>query len=393
MQFVSCSIAEETTQAILETSSTQYNANESFNVTLKLIPTTAIAGIELSLSYNAQLIHLDSVSQGTFFGEENVIFQPGEINNTSGDLNTFYCLALGQTFDDPGVVCILHFTAQQTDGYADLLFTKLIITDSNAEPLTSISSPPLILSIGDPEAPPTEPTTPPLTPPTNPSGNQVPIIPQAPLGPTLLLTENNYTYSIQADDDDNDELYYRFFWGDHSQSAWLGPYPPNTPVLSTHSYSKAGVYSISVLVNDTKNQSISAPLTVEVYESNTTQNTTQDPIISDSLFTYSPTQPKTNETISLSINPTTTIKTVLWDFGDQTTSSQLQAEHHYTSPGTYYITLTLEDSTNTTYLCQDSITITSEENKTAPSQQTPGFSIVLVVCSCLIALYIFSHKR
>lgn len=65
-------------------------------------------------------------------------------------------------------------------------------------------------------------------------------------------------------------------------------------------------------------------------------------------FTYSPTKPQTNETVtfdaSASYDPDGTVVNYTWDFGDRATSTGITATHSYAMEGSYTVTLQVTDN-------------------------------------------------
>jgi len=58
--------------------------------------------------------------------------------------------------------------------------------------------------------------------------------------------EIQYTYSTYSTAENN--LYYRFFWGDGSNSGWIGPYNSGQTATASHAYATVGTFSITVTV-------------------------------------------------------------------------------------------------------------------------------------------------
>lgn len=59
-----------------------------------------------------------------------------------------------------------------------------------------------------------------------------------------------HNFTAVAEDKNNDDLQYKFIWGDGTESQWSELVPSGTPVTMSHSYSKKGKYTIKVEVRD-----------------------------------------------------------------------------------------------------------------------------------------------
>ena len=80
--------------------------------------------------------------------------------------------------------------------------------------------------------------------------NQAPQTPDKPMGPTVGKPHVEMTFSTAAIDPDDDQLYYKWSWGDGSSSDWLGPFDSATTATASHSYSDVANYGLSVKVKD-----------------------------------------------------------------------------------------------------------------------------------------------
>jgi hypothetical protein len=77
-----------------------------------------------------------------------------------------------------------------------------------------------------------------------------PVKPDAPDGQAQGNTGTQYTFSASTTDDDNDELYYLFDWGDGSYSGWQGPKDSGELITASHTWSSDGNYEIRVKAKD-----------------------------------------------------------------------------------------------------------------------------------------------
>jgi len=79
-----------------------------------------------------------------------------------------------------------------------------------------------------------------------------PKTPNNPFGLNIGIRTRNMTFITSSIDIDDDDLYYKFKWGDKTYSAWLGPYKSDKKILATHSWEIPGQYSINVITKDSK---------------------------------------------------------------------------------------------------------------------------------------------
>jgi uncharacterized repeat protein (TIGR02543 family) len=82
-------------------------------------------------------------------------------------------------------------------------------------------------------------------------GNHPPRKPDKPTGETYGKIRNEYTYTSVTTDEDGNQIYYQFNWGDGSSSEWIGPFNSGTSTSASHSYIRKGNYAIQVRAKDT----------------------------------------------------------------------------------------------------------------------------------------------
>jgi hypothetical protein len=108
-------------------------------------------------------------------------------------------------------------------------------------------------------------TAPPSSGDETPSSNQPPVTPSAPSGTQQGKTAVSYTYWAKTTDPDGDSIAYTFDWGDGSTFTSIGKNSGMT-ISASHSWAKAGTYSVKVRGTDSKgNASDWSPmLTVQI---------------------------------------------------------------------------------------------------------------------------------
>jgi len=72
------------------------------------------------------------------------------------------------------------------------------------------------------------------------------------LGPIRVCKDESKTWTSLSEDPENDNIYYKYDWGDGQESDWLGSYASGVPCLTSHSYSISGgkTYIITVKAKD-----------------------------------------------------------------------------------------------------------------------------------------------
>jgi len=82
--------------------------------------------------------------------------------------------------------------------------------------------------------------------------NDPPIIPNKPSGPIDIKTGEIYSYITSTTDPNLDEIYYKWDWGDGSESDWLGPYSTGEAITTANSWDSPSEYSIKVKAKDSQ---------------------------------------------------------------------------------------------------------------------------------------------
>jgi hypothetical protein len=92
--------------------------------------------------------------------------------------------------------------------------------------------------------------------------------PTKPIGRKIGKTNRKYIFFTTTNDMDNNNISYKFNWGDGNYSEWIGPFYPNKIIFTNHTWFKNEKYTIKVISKDTNGMlSIwSDPLTINIPE-------------------------------------------------------------------------------------------------------------------------------
>ena len=112
----------------------------AFTVDVYVVPDTAIAGMQFSLSFDPSLLTANSVAEGNLLsqGGASTFFMAGTIDNVAGTI-TGVAGAItvpGQTVSSAGTFATISFTAKMAAGISALALSNVIVADINADPVT-----------------------------------------------------------------------------------------------------------------------------------------------------------------------------------------------------------------------------------------------------------------
>ena len=98
--------------------------------------------------------------------------------------------------------------------------------------------------------------------------NDPPKTPEQPSGPTNGAVGFEYTFSSNTTDPDNDQVFYKWDWGDGNFSEWLGPYFQGINITANHIWTAGGDYEIKVKAKDiySAESNWSEPFSIHIVE-------------------------------------------------------------------------------------------------------------------------------
>jgi hypothetical protein len=96
-----------------------------------------------------------------------------------------------------------------------------------------------------------------------------PSIPSKPDGETQIEENVDYTYTTTSTDNELNDIYYYFDWGDGTNTGWIGPYPTGEIINQSHSWSEENTYTVRVKAKDDNDHETqwSEPLRVTLQKS------------------------------------------------------------------------------------------------------------------------------
>ena len=80
--------------------------------------------------------------------------------------------------------------------------------------------------------------------------NQPPLIPTVPDGPDEGITGVSCSFTTCTTDPEEEDVFYRFDWGDGNIGDWLGPFPSGTIGTGAHAWVDAGVFEVRAQAKD-----------------------------------------------------------------------------------------------------------------------------------------------
>ncbi len=144
-----------------------------------------------------------------------------------------------------------------------------------------------------------------------------------------------------------------------SYSWTFGDGASGSGALASHTYTTSGSYTVTLTIKDSAGQTNSISHTVAV------SGAASIPV---AVFTFSPTSPTANQSVSfngsISTDTGATITSYSWNFGDGSSGSGASVSHSYSTAGTYTVTLTITDSTGQSNSVSHPVTVSGGASST-----------------------------
>ncbi len=136
---------------------------EAFTIPIIIEPNQAIAGVQFSLTFDASLVTVDSIQEGSLLnqGGASTYFYPGQIDNQAGSITGVAgaIISPGQTVSTSGTFATITMTAGSTEGTCNFILSNVIIGDAqgqsvsvsidNGQVIIDTNEAPVLSSIGN----------------------------------------------------------------------------------------------------------------------------------------------------------------------------------------------------------------------------------------------------
>lgn len=115
-----------------------------FEIYINITPVTAVAGAQLDLNFDSDMLMVNNVEEGDFFDKNNVmsIFIPGTVDNQQGLVSGLFAVTLGQVeIESPGTFAHITLTAGNQSGESTIYLSNVILSDASGNAIpTSIEN-------------------------------------------------------------------------------------------------------------------------------------------------------------------------------------------------------------------------------------------------------------
>jgi len=236
----------------------------------------------------------------------------------------------------------------------------------------------------------------------NPAINNPPTAPNTPNGTTTGYVNTTYEYSTNTTDQDNDQIQFRFDWGDGTISDWTELVESNTTIIQSHNWRSNETYEIKAQAKDEEGEESdwSEALTVILQQLPSVDEEIE--IIIDALENTTIYQTVDFNCLIFNNSDNENI-TYSWDFGDGATGDGKSPSHHYLTSGTYVITVTIYNSDGEVlditsfeiYVSPEGELESLKENGNSASQKTEIASLSLfgIISGITIVFLVWSLKK
>ena len=132
--------AAEATTVNIASPSQSIDPGQQFTVSIAVVPSTAIAGMQFDLSFDPSLVTVDSVKEGDLLGqgETSTFFNSGKIDNQAGTVTGVFGVITspGEAVSTQGTFATITLTAKKQGEGWPLSLSHVIVGDMNGNPVS-----------------------------------------------------------------------------------------------------------------------------------------------------------------------------------------------------------------------------------------------------------------
>jgi len=112
----------------------------SFTISINVTPHKSIAGVQMELIFNPNLILVDSILEGDLFQDYSNYFNPGIIDNSNGSIKNVFNVILSphNGVSTPGTFATIRLQSKNIEGTSPINLTNVMIGNPSALPVEYI---------------------------------------------------------------------------------------------------------------------------------------------------------------------------------------------------------------------------------------------------------------
>jgi len=126
--------------------------NSFFTIKISVVPGEFIAGVQMELIFNPNLILVDSILEGDLFQEYSNYFNPGIIDNINGSIKNVFNVILSphNGVSTPGTFATIRLKSKNSNGISSLNLSNIMLGNPSALPVpTRVTNGSVIVSAQD----------------------------------------------------------------------------------------------------------------------------------------------------------------------------------------------------------------------------------------------------
>lgn len=228
--------------------------------------------------------------------------------------------------------------------------------------------------------------------------NNAPYKPVKPSGPLYIEPGGRFSYEAQTYDPDGDLIRYQFQWGDGNVSNWTEFVSGNQTVTMSHQWMQIDNFSIQVIAQDEEglNSSWSEALIVYCSFGENDSSNGSDPVAMFESVEIDKKNLSFTFNANASYDEDGSITSFIWDFGDGTTSTEVNPSHSFAEPGWYNVTLMVTDNDGNVYSKTVSVfaqgNVGSNDDETEKEGSFPWIYLSIGFAGVAVVVVVFGKR-